>query len=46
VAQLRIAQDQVREEHFEIALYTAIRAFAEEVGDSERVWLRSRGISA
>jgi ferritin-like metal-binding protein YciE len=34
-AQLRIAQDQVREEHFEIALYTAIQAFAEEVGDSE-----------
>jgi len=34
-AQLRIAQDQVREEHLEIAIYTAIEAFAEEVGDSE-----------
>jgi ferritin-like metal-binding protein YciE len=34
-AQVRIAQDQVREEHFEIAIYTAIEAFAEEVGDSE-----------
>jgi ferritin-like metal-binding protein YciE len=34
-AQLRIAQDQVRDEHFEIALYTAIQAFAEEVGDAE-----------
>jgi ferritin-like metal-binding protein YciE len=34
-AQVRIAQDQLREEHFEIAIYTAIEAFAEEVGDSE-----------
>ncbi len=34
-AQLRIAQDHVRDEQFEIALYTAIQAFAEEVGDAE-----------
>jgi ferritin-like metal-binding protein YciE len=34
-AQVRIAQDQVREEHVEIAIYTRIEAFAEEVGDSE-----------
>lgn len=34
-AQVRIAEDQVREEHVEIALYTRIEAFAEEVGDSE-----------
>jgi ferritin-like metal-binding protein YciE len=33
--QVRIAQQQVREEHVEIAIYTAIGAFAEEVGDSE-----------
>lgn len=34
-AQVRIAQDQAREEHNEIAIYTRIEAFAEEVGDSE-----------
>jgi ferritin-like metal-binding protein YciE len=34
-SQVRIAQQQVREEHVEIAIYTAIEAFAEEVGDSE-----------
>jgi ferritin-like metal-binding protein YciE len=34
-AQVRIAEDQVREEHVEIAIYTRIEAFAEEVGDSE-----------
>jgi ferritin-like metal-binding protein YciE len=33
-AQLRIAQDQVREEHLEIALYTSIEAL-EEVGEAE-----------
>jgi ferritin-like metal-binding protein YciE len=34
-SQVRIAQQQVREEHLEIAIYAAIEAFAEEVGDSE-----------
>jgi ferritin-like metal-binding protein YciE len=34
-AQVRIAEDQVREEHVEIAIYTRIEAFAEAVGDSE-----------
>jgi ferritin-like metal-binding protein YciE len=34
-AQVRVAQAQLREEHFEIALYTAIEAFAEEVGDAD-----------
>jgi ferritin-like metal-binding protein YciE len=38
-AQVRIAEDQVREEHVEIAIYTRIEAFAEEVGDSETVKL-------
>jgi len=42
-AQLRIAQDQVHEEHLEIAIYTAIEAFAQEVGDSETAKL-SRAI--
>lgn len=34
-SQVRMAQQQVREEHLEIAIYAAIEAFAEEVGDSE-----------
>jgi ferritin-like metal-binding protein YciE len=38
-AQVRVAQAQLREEHFEIALYTAIEAFAEEVGDADTVKL-------
>jgi len=40
-AQVRIAQDQVREEHLEIAIYTAIEAFAEEVGDADTAKLAS-----
>jgi ferritin-like metal-binding protein YciE len=33
--QVRIAEDQLLQEHFEIAIYTRIQAFAEEVGDAE-----------
>jgi ferritin-like metal-binding protein YciE len=37
--QLRNAQEELREEHVEIALYSRIIAFAEEVGDRETVKL-------
>jgi len=40
---LRNAQEELREEHVEIALYTRIEALAEEVGDSETAKL-ARGI--
>jgi ferritin-like metal-binding protein YciE len=40
---LRNAQDELREEHVEIALYTRLEALAEEVGDSETAKL-ARGI--
>jgi len=40
---LRNAQDELREEHVEIALYTRIEALAEQVGDSETAKL-ARGI--
>jgi ferritin-like metal-binding protein YciE len=40
---LRNAQEELREEHVEIALYTRIEAFANEVGDRETAQL-ARGI--
>jgi ferritin-like metal-binding protein YciE len=40
---LRNAQEELREEHVEIALYTRLETLAEEVGDSETAKL-SRGI--
>jgi ferritin-like metal-binding protein YciE len=40
---LRNAQEELREEHVEIALYTRIEAFASEVGDRETAQL-ARGI--
>jgi ferritin-like metal-binding protein YciE len=36
---LRNAQEELREEHVEIALYTRVEAFAEEVGDRETAQL-------
>jgi ferritin-like metal-binding protein YciE len=36
---LRNAQEKLREEHIEIALYSRIEAFAQEVGDGETVQL-------
>ena len=41
--QLRNAQEEIREEHVEIAIYTRLEALAEEVGDSETAKL-ARGI--
>ena len=40
---LRNAQEELREEHVEIALYTRLEALAEEVGDSDTAKL-ARGI--
>jgi hypothetical protein len=40
---LRNAQEELREEHVEIAIYTRLEALAEEVGDSETAKL-ARGI--
>ena len=40
---LRNAQEELREEHVEIAMYTRLEALAEEVGDSETAKL-ARGI--
>ena len=40
---LRNAQDELREEHVEIALYTRLETLAEEVGDSETAKL-ARGV--
>ena len=40
---LRNAQEELREEHAEIAIYTRLEALAEEVGDSETAKL-ARGI--
>jgi ferritin-like metal-binding protein YciE len=40
---LRNAQEELREEHVEIAIYTRIEALAEEVGDSETAKL-ARGV--
>src|SRR5437588_2392465 len=37
--QLRNAQEELREEHVEIAIYSRITAFAEEVGDRETAQL-------
>jgi ferritin-like metal-binding protein YciE len=42
---LRNAQDELREEHVEIAIYTRIETFATEVGDSETAKL-AKGIRA
>ena len=39
---LRNAQEELREEHVEIAIYTRIEAFAEEVGDRETAQLARR----
>ena len=39
---LRNAQEELREEHVEIALYTRVEVFAEEVGDRETARLASR----
>jgi ferritin-like metal-binding protein YciE len=36
---LRNAQEELREEHVEIAIYTRIEVFATEVGDRETAWL-------
>ena len=40
---LRNAQEEIREEHVEIALYTRLEALAEQVGDSKTAKL-ARGI--
>jgi ferritin-like metal-binding protein YciE len=42
-AQVRLAQEQLREAHYEIALYTAIETFADAVGDDETAKL-ARGV--
>jgi ferritin-like metal-binding protein YciE len=39
---LRNAQEELREEHVEIALYTRLEAFADEVGDRETARLAKR----
>ena len=39
---LRNAQEELREEHVEIALYTRVEVFAEEVGDRETAQLARR----
>lgn len=39
---LRNAQDELREEHVEIALYTRLEALAEEIGDRETAQLARR----
>jgi ferritin-like metal-binding protein YciE len=39
---LRQAQEELREEHVEIALYSRIEAFAEQVGDGDSVQLARR----